>query len=80
MLIGEFHVTKINKYKHMKSEAMGVGTPLSKKDLKELLNETKETLAIDVKFDSNNRTFSHLDLWNLQKRQKSASAMRKVLM
>ena len=64
----------------MKSEAMGVGTPLSKKDLKELLNETKETLAIDVKFDSNNRTFSHLDLWNLQKRQKSASAMRKVLM
>jgi hypothetical protein len=64
----------------MKSEAMGVGTPLSKKDLKELLNETKETLAVDVKYDSNNRTFSHLDLWNLQKRQKSAIAMRKRLM
>ena len=64
----------------MKSEAMGVGTPLSKKDLKELLQETKETLAVDVKFDGNNRTFSHLDLWNLQKRQKSASGMRRQLM
>lgn len=64
----------------MKSEAVGVGTPLSKKDLKELLQETKETLAVDVKFDGNNRTFSHLDLWNLQKRQKSASGMRRKLM
>ena len=64
----------------MKSEAMGVGTPLSKKDLKELLQETKETLAVDVKFDGNNRTFSHLDLCNLQKRQKSASGMRRKLM
>lgn len=80
MLIGEFHVTKINKYKHMKSEVMGVGTPLSKKDLKELLQETKETLAVDFKNDSNSRTFSHLDLWNLQKRQKSASGMRRKLL
>jgi hypothetical protein len=64
----------------MKSEAMGVGTPLSKKDLKELLNETKETLAVDVKNDGNSRTFSHLDLWNLQKRQRSASEMRRKLM
>ena len=64
----------------MKSEVMGVGTPLSKKDLKELLHETKEILAVDVKNDIVNRTFSHLDLWNLQKRQKSASAMRRRLM
>jgi hypothetical protein len=64
----------------MKSEVMGVGTPLSKKDLKELLIETKETLAVDFKNCNNNRTFSHADLWNLQKRQKSASAMRRRLM
>jgi hypothetical protein len=64
----------------MKSDVMGVGTPLSKKDLKELLNETKETLAVDMKSSNNNRTFSHLDLWNLQKRQKSASEMRRKLM
>jgi hypothetical protein len=61
----------------MKSEAMGVGTPLSKKDLKELLTETKETLAVDLNICNNKRTFSHLDLWNLQKRKKSASAMRR---
>lgn len=64
----------------MKSDLMGVGTPLSKKDLKELLTETKETLATDLKNGSNLRTFSHLDLWNLQKRQKSASEMRRKLM
>lgn len=64
----------------MKSDVMGVGTPLSKKDLKELLNETKETLAVDLKSCNNNRTFSYLDLWNLQKRQKSASEMRRRLM
>ena len=64
----------------MKSEVMGVGTPLSKKDLKELLQETKETLAVDFKNDSTSRTFSHLDLWNLQKRQKSAMTMRRRLM
>ncbi len=64
----------------MKSEAMGVGTPLSKKDLKELLHETKETLAVDVKNSNSIRTFSNLDLWNLHKRQKSAFAMRRRLM
>lgn len=64
----------------MKSEVMGVGTPLSKKDLKELIHETKETLATDLKNSHNNRTFSHLDLWNLQKRQRSASEMRRKLM
>ena len=64
----------------MKSEEMGVGVPISKKDLKELLNETKETLAVDLNICNNKRTFSHLDLWNLQKRQKSASAMRRRLM
>ncbi len=64
----------------MKSEVMGVGTPLSKKDLEELLHETKETLAVDVKNDIVNRTFSHLDLWKLQKNQKSTLGMRRKLM
>ena len=64
----------------MKSEAMGVGTPLSKKDLKELMTETKETLAVGLNISNNKRTFSYLDLWNLQKKQKSASAMRRRLM
>lgn len=64
----------------MKTETMGAGAPLSKKDLEALLTETKETLATGLKAGSNNRTFSHLDLWNLQKRQRSASDMRRRLM
>ena len=64
----------------MKNETMGVGTPLSKKDLKELLHETKETLAVDVKNESSIRTFGALDLWNLQKRQKTSASMRRRLM
>jgi hypothetical protein len=63
----------------MKSEAMGVGTPLSKKDLKELLTETKETIAVDLKPGSNH-TFNYVDLWNVQKKQRSASQMRRKLM
>ncbi len=65
----------------MKSEAMGVGTPFSKKDLEELLQETKETLAVGVQTGSNNRTFGYLDLWSLQKRQtSSATSLRRRLM
>ena len=56
---------------------MGVGTPINKKDLKDLLNETKETLATDVKIVSNQRSFGLLDLWNLQKRQRTGSSMRR---
>ena len=61
----------------MKSDLMGVGTPINKKDLKDLLNETKETLATDVKIISNNRSFGLLDLWNIQKRQRTGSSMRR---
>ena len=56
---------------------MGVGTPINKKDLKDLLNETKETLATDVKIVSNQRSFGLLDLWNLQKRQRTSASMRR---
>jgi hypothetical protein len=64
----------------MKSEVTGVGVPLSKKDLKELLTETKETLAVDVNICSSKRTFTHLDLWNLRKKQKLSSGMRRKVM
>lgn len=64
----------------MKHESMGGDSPISKKDGKELLHETKETIAVDLKNDGNHRTFSHLDMWNLQKRQRSASEMRRRLM
>jgi len=63
----------------MKHESMGGDSPISKKDRKERLHEPTETIAVDVKNDSNHRTFSHLDMWNLHKRQRSASEMRRRL-
>jgi len=62
----------------MKSDVVGIGAPINKKDLKELLKETKETLAVDAKTEGNNRSFGAVDLWNLQKKQRtSASMMRR---
>ncbi len=63
----------------MKSDVVGIGAPINKNDLKELLKETKETLAVDVKTVANNRSFGVVDLWNAQKRQRtSASMMRRL--
>jgi hypothetical protein len=63
----------------MKSDVMGTGTPVSKNDLKELLKETKETLAENVTV-ANNRSFGVVDLWHVQKQQRtSASMMRRWL-
>jgi hypothetical protein len=59
----------------MKSDVMGIGAPINKKDLKELLKETKETLAVDAKTDGNNRSFGVVDLWNVQKRQRTTASM-----
>lgn len=62
----------------MKSDVMGIGARISKEDLKELLKETKETLAVDVKINVNTRSFGAIDLWDMQKRQTtSASRVRR---
>jgi hypothetical protein len=62
----------------MKSDVMGIVMPINKEELKELMKETKETLATDVKTGGNNRSFGVVDLWNVQKRQRpTASMMRR---
>ncbi len=64
----------------MKSDVTGIGMPVNKKNLKELLKETKETLAVDAKTDGSNRSFGVVDLWNVQKKQRTtASMMRRWL-
>ena len=63
----------------MTSEAMGAGKPVNKETLKELLKETKETLAVDVKAEGNTPSFTAVDLWNVQKRQKTAATMSRRL-
>ena len=63
----------------MKSDVVGIGAPSNKKDLKELLKETKETLAVDAKIVTNNRLFGSVDLWNAQKRQRTSASMTRRL-
>ena len=63
----------------MKSDVVGIGAPINKKDLKELLKETKETLAVDAKIVTNNRLFGSVDLWNAQKRQRTSASMTRRL-
>ncbi|MGC4099924.1 hypothetical protein [Ferruginibacter sp.] len=65
----------------MKSDVMGIGAPINKDELKELLKETKETIAVDAKTDGDRiRSFGAIDLWNVQKKQRtSASMMRRWL-
>ena len=60
----------------MKSDVMGIGAPINKKDMKELLKETKETIAVDAKTDGIvNRSFGVVDLWNVQKKQRTTTSM-----
>ena len=60
----------------MKSDVMGIGAPINKKDLKELLKETKETIAVDAKTDGiNDRSFGVVDLWNVQRKQRTTASM-----
>lgn len=63
----------------MKSDVMGITVQISKDELKELTKETKETLAIDVKADGNQKVFGAIDLWNAQKRQRTSTSMRRWL-
>ncbi|MBS1512327.1 MAG: hypothetical protein JST86_15880 [Bacteroidetes bacterium] len=56
----------------MKSDVMGIGAPINKEDMKELLKETKETVAVDV---NNKRIFSVADLWHVQKQHRTTATM-----
>ena len=62
----------------MKSDVMGIGAQISKKELKELTKETKETLAfdLDVKEVESRRTFGAIDLWNIRKQRIGTSVRR----
>ncbi len=59
----------------MKTNIMGTGAQINKEELKELLKETKETIAIDAKLENSNRTFGAVDLWNVQKKHRTTSSM-----
>lgn len=59
----------------MKTDITGTGTPLNKKDLTELLKETKETIAVEIKSEDSISSFSVIDLWNVQKKHRPTTSM-----
>ncbi|MBC7687986.1 MAG: hypothetical protein H7211_07390 [Aquabacterium sp.] len=63
----------------MKSDKMGMGTLNKNEDLKELSEETKQTVATDTKQQDSNRSFGAVDMWNRQKRQRTSLQMRRWL-
>ncbi len=69
---------KKNKHSYMKSEAKGIVMPINKNEMRDLMKETKETLAADVIRQSHeHRTFSTVDLWNARKNQRTMASMRR---
>ncbi len=60
----------------MKNETMGVSTTPNKKEQKDLSNESKGINAVDQKMP---RSFGIIDMWNLQKRQRTSSSMLRRL-
>lgn len=63
----------------MKSDTMGIGNPINQEDLKELLKETKETVATHVRQEDSDRTFGAIDMWNLHKKHRTSINMRRWL-
>ena len=63
----------------MKDDAMGIGTPINKKDMKDVIKESKENNAADSKNDYHGRSFGAIDLWNVRKRQRTSSSMSRWL-
>jgi len=61
----------------MKAETMGEGTAQIKKNQKDPMHESKENIAVDSKNESTPRSFGILDMWNLQKRQRSGASLRR---
>jgi len=62
----------------MKTITGSIVIPMNETEKKELLKETKETIATDLlKKNGTNKTFGVLDLWRMQKRQKTLGSSTK---
>jgi hypothetical protein len=58
--------------------SMGIVTPINKDEMKELLKETRETLAVNaLKSHEANQTFGSVDLWRVRKNHRSMASMRR---
>ncbi|CAN5820247.1 hypothetical protein BH11BAC4_BH11BAC4_25180 [soil metagenome] len=62
----------------MKMNDRSIGTSMIEKKVKELFKETKETLATELMKDkAANSTFTVVDLWRTQKKQKTLGSSTK---
>jgi len=62
----------------MKTQNQGLGLAISKSHLKEITTEVKETLALGYIIIPG-KAFSSAELWNIQRRTKSALSRRKYV-
>jgi hypothetical protein len=62
----------------MKRNIDAMGMPISKEELNELLKETKETIALNCG-QQNTAGFAAVNLWNVQKKHRSALDLRRRL-
>ncbi len=63
----------------MKSDTIGMSASVTKSGAKEIAKEAMEILASDSKIVDTNRNFSTIDMWNIQKRKRTSSQMRRWL-
>ncbi len=64
----------------MKTSTVGIVTPINKNELKELLKETKETLATGVlNNNAGNPCFGAIDMWKVRKNYKNTTSLRRFL-
>ena len=64
----------------MKMTTVGIVTPINKDEMKELLKETRETLATDLIGNiAGNQKFGAVDLWKLRKNNKTTSSLRRFI-
>ncbi|MDB5202660.1 MAG: hypothetical protein JWQ27_2069 [Ferruginibacter sp.] len=62
----------------MKTSTMGIVTPINKDEMKELLKETKETLATDL-LKQASEPFGAVSMWKVRKSYRSASSLRRII-
>jgi len=62
----------------MKTNTKRIVNPVIKEEIKELLKETKETIAADIlKNNGPDSTFTVVDLWRMQKKHKTLGSSTK---
>jgi hypothetical protein len=62
----------------MKTDVMTSIVKMEAEDLKNLVNEVKETVATDITMgEATEKKISAADMWNIQRKAKSASRVRR---